>query len=534
LRLRVLLTSSILVGLLSAVVAWPGASSHTQVANQLRSPEGRGSRPSPSAGRGALIGAAATIRPDAARRAGASSGKRPAFGSPVYVTSNADTQGAEPSIRVDSTDPNHRIWITAPTGIGVDAQPLLSAGGDLFWSSDDNGKKWTRASGTGGVSSPTIVGGGDTDVTTRADDAVFGTGLTLANVTLAASCDNGQTWTTNPISTAGTIEDRQWLDAYEDRAKPAGAPDFGLDIGLAQLVTVQQNQRVVYYQVFSQACAPPVAGPPIDTALPSCPLTPPNTPDCYQWPGNVAFDEATGDAYVTYNTQGDLSTGLDDKIVVARIDGGGSAPATQSNAHVVVAAANRPDTFDSFTVVAVDKASNVYVLWNERRPGTDPRLGQTVVMYAYSTNRGATWSAPIQVNQGPKTTTFPWIVAGGAGKIDIVYYGTDATGPSPETVPSTSQWRVYMAQSLNATAKKPTFAEVAATGVLHRGSICTSGTGCAAGTRDLLDYFQVDVDEQGLANIAYTDNFNTPPDGSDPHQEWVTFVQQNGGATLLP
>lgn len=41
---------------------------------------------------------------------------------------------------------------------------------------------------------------------------------------------------------------------------------------------------------------------------------------------------------------------------------------------------------------------------------------------------------------------------------------------------------------------------------MHQGSICTSGTGCTAGTRDLLDFFQVDVDAQGLANIAYTDN----------------------------
>lgn len=41
---------------------------------------------------------------------------------------------------------------------------------------------------------------------------------------------------------------------------------------------------------------------------------------------------------------------------------------------------------------------------------------------------------------------------------------------------------------------------------MHQGSICTPGTGCTAGTRDLLDFFQVDVDAQGLANIAYTDN----------------------------
>jgi hypothetical protein len=89
-----------------------------------------------------------------------------------------------------------------------------------------------------------------------------------------------------------------------------------------------------------------------------------------------------------------------------------------------------------------------------------------------------------------------------------------------------------MAQSLNALDAKPTFKESAATGYMHQGSICTSGTGCAAGTRDLLDFFQVDVDSLGLANIAYTDNLNGPPDGSDPHQELIYFVKQQGGKRI--
>ena len=154
-------------------------------------------------------------------------------------------------------------------------------------------------------------------------------------------------------------------------------------------------------------------------------------------------------------------------------------------------------------------------------------------MLAVSKNRGETWSKPIQVNQGPKTTTFPWIVAGDAGRIDIVYYGIVSTGPSPETVPDSATWRVYMAQSVNSLAAKPTFTESAATPAIHKGKICTSGTGCSAGTRDLLDFFQIDVDRRGNANIAYTDNLNTPADGSDPHQEWVTFVQQKDGTRLF-
>jgi hypothetical protein len=166
----------------------------------------------------------------------------------------------------------------------------------------------------------------------------------------------------------------------------------------------------------------------------------------------------------------------------------------------------------------------VYVVWTERIPseqGTD-------TMLAVSENRGQTWSAPITVNRLPEThtTVFPWIVAGGPGRIDIVYYATSTPGSSPETVASSALWRVWLARSLNATDDTPTFREGPATGFMHQGSICTSGLGCAAGTRDLLDFFQNEIDERGLANIAYTDNLNTPPQGSDPHQEWITFVHE--------
>jgi hypothetical protein len=446
------------------------------------------------------------------------------FGKPVYVSSGPAFQAGEPSIRVDASDPKQRIWIAAPSGIGVDSRSLpedADTGGDIFWYSDDDGKSWTHAPGTAGVGGPTIVGGGDSDVATGPGGEVYGTGLTLANVTLAASCDNGDTFTTNPFSAPGGGDDRQWIDTYEDRAKPVGAPDLVLDYGNIGAA------RILVHQVFSPACAPPIGNVPLDVTLANtCPVPVLADPTCYQWPGNVAVDERTGDVYATYNTQGDPDH---DDIVVSRIAGGASRPATQLDVSTHVAAHDRQDTFDSFTVVAVDRGRNVYVVWSERHHAAK----ETATMLAVSTDRGQTWSKPRQVNKSPKTTTFPWIVAGEAGKIDIVYYGTSSTGPSPETVPQSSTWKVYMAQSTNALSSKPTFTEAVASPPIQRGSICTSGTGCAAGTRDLLDFFQVDVDRAGFANIAYTDNLNTPPAGSDPHQEWITFVQQKDGTRLF-
>src|SRR6266511_261527 len=129
---------------------------------------------------------------------------RLSFDPPSQVSSGPAYQAAEPSIRVDAfSSPTQRIWIAAPSGIGVNTRSLAGPeGGDLFWYSDDDGYSWHFVTGPEGVGSPTMVGGG---------------------------------------------------------------------------------------------------GPDIDASKLSCQIG----PDYYQWPGNVAVDETSGAAYVTYTTQGD-------------------------------------------------------------------------------------------------------------------------------------------------------------------------------------------------------------------------------------
>ncbi len=52
------------------------------------------------------------------------------FDQPVAVTQSRAYQAAEPSIRVDAPDPTHRIWIAAPSGIGINSRSLPAPGSE--------------------------------------------------------------------------------------------------------------------------------------------------------------------------------------------------------------------------------------------------------------------------------------------------------------------------------------------------------------------------------------------------------------------
>src|SRR5438876_7914478 len=82
------------------------------------------------------------------------------------------------------------------------------------------------------------------------------------------------------------------------------------------------------------------------------------------------------------------------------------------------------------------------------------------------------------------------------------------------------------AQSLNANSREPVFRTVQASDhVNHVGTICNLGLLCGSGTRTLLDFFQVAIGPDGLANISYADNGS-----SATHAE---FARQNSGPLAL-
>ena len=423
-----------------------------------------------------------------------------AFSAPIVVDKSAANSTGEPSIDVA---PDGAIYIVAPDGPGVRTPSALGGdgvGGTLIWRSDDKGKAFRFL---GSYDVPTS--GGDADVVVAPNGTIYASSLSYAACSsVGTSTDRGETFLPVPVAGCGQIpisNDREWqaIDGNDTLYTVIG-DTFG---GAIELIRSTVNNPAVIPSVQI-----PVTG---DTD--------------YEWPGTVAVDQRTGTAYTVWQTPG-LPDNCDDtkcavpasairpdRIMMSALPRG----ATTAPAPIEVAS-REFDTFDSFVANAVDKAGRVYVVWSERH---DP-LQETWVMLSSSANGGQSWSAPVKVNAVPKTATFPWVSAGDDGRIAVSYYGSAGKGSSPQRVDADATWQVFSAFSSDAGR---TFSEHRTTGDMNTGRICTSGTGCSAGGRNLLDFFETAVDADGCLLTTFTDNISKTP--------YVAFVRQTGGPGLL-
>jgi hypothetical protein len=426
------------------------------------------------------------------------------FSAPVHIDKSNLT--GEPSIAVA---PDGTEYVVAPAGPGVRAPASLGGGGiggGLVWRSTTHGRTWKLL---GSYDVPT--GGGDSDIAVAPDGTLYASGLSyLACSTVSRSTDRGNSWTPMPLAGCGQqplSNDRQWTATYGNDVVYTAIGD-----------TVNAQIDLVRSSVTSPL------------VIPSTTLRLSRTAD-YQWPGTVVVDQRNGNVYTAWNTSGEPNNcdgsegsskcapreaGSDkrDRILVSALpDGATSPPAPRLVAKRVF------DTYDSFVTDAVDRAGNVYVVWSERHPATRT----TWTMLSVSHDRGSTWSKPVKVNRAPRTSVFPWVTAGDAGRIAVSYYGTSAEGTSPQTVGKASAWHVFSSYS---TDGGRTFQEYRTTGVMHKGAICTSGTGCGEGTRNLLDFFETDLDARGCLVTAYADNT------VDDSGAVISYVRQTSGPGL--
>jgi hypothetical protein len=165
-----------------------------------------------------------------------------------------------------------------------------------------------------------------------------------------------------------------------------------------------------------------------------------------------------------------------------------------------------------FPALAVDPITGkLYAVWSDAHN----------TFFASSSDHGSTWSAPAMVNVAPANTAIFANVAAYNGTVDVVYYGTTASSDND----STAVWNAYLSQTTDDGASF-TQSTVSNTSN-HVGVICTNGTGCAPGTRNLLDLFEVAIDPQnGRAGVIYTDDTLTKDAAGNPLPQ-VVLAQQN-------
>jgi hypothetical protein len=333
---------------------------------------------------------------------------------------------------------------------------------------------------TDGAGSPD-AGGGDIELAVSfpalpsATPTLSMVSLTLANITSAASFNRGNDWTpANPFAALGPPADRQWIEAYG------------------------QNTVYLYYRTLATLTGL-VLQKSIDGGITYAASFGIPNPIGYT-PGWIDVDQTPNpngsvDIYLSAQNSSEL-------VVFHCVD---PTPALPS-----VISCSAPVTVDKtmshghiFDVVTVDNADNVYATWSNNRD----------VFYAYSTNKGASWSNPIAVtNSGtggmPTTNIFPWITAGDNGRIGIVWYGTDA----PTHADNNAEWKTYYAFTANARATTPTMRWLEASDhVNHVGNISQAGFSPneTAVNRNLIDFFEVAHDPRdGAAVIAFGDDHN--------------------------
>lgn len=305
-------------------------------------------------------------------------------------------------------------------------------------------------------------GGGDIDISTSFPTTPGGVpvltmaSLAAADISSNVSTNLGETFQHNGAVALIPSDDRQWIESdgpdnvylfYRAPAPASGlfvqkSTDHGLTFGAAV--------------------------PVLDTANPA------NTT-----PGYIDVDHADGTVYVSHQDNNAL-------YVSHSVDGGQTWIT-----RLVDSSTGHGHLFDP---VKVGDDGTVYTVWSNERH----------ILYAFSTDHGETWSLP-GVIENPATTrtnVFPWLEAGSAGRLGVVWFGTEGDNISA------AEWDVYYSQSLNANSAHPEFRQQRVSEHrIHGSNISEGGLGGSA-NRNLGDYFQVAYDPQGAAVIAFADDHN--------------------------
>jgi hypothetical protein len=457
--------------------------------------------------------------------AGAATSNPVRFGPPVYV--DQQLAGGEPEVFADVL--HGTLIYTAHEGTthlyrdGIVSSPW----GDFsfvsnycnqvnVWTSTDGGANWYRDRYLGSPcpTSPAInTGFSDPDLTQDAGGRVYNTGIDLVNDALFSSIDGGRTW------------DKGIADCHDgDRPWLAGGKANQVFMGTDTIEGSGSGHQVFVSNDGGTTCS--ATGINDNGSL----------PDGGSWTafGKLYYDALNGSLVEPAIFQhGDGSFGVG----ISTMPAGGSAFTPHEGVRGTSMYAHWP-------AIAIDAAGTVYVTWDtdNRQAGTSggcggaPTPAANSIMLLSTNDLGKTWSAPLTVAHPGTRVLWPWIAAGDAGKVSVIWYQTEAQDGLPDLDCQTGHIHAIEATIVNASGKSPQKSIVDAAGrPVHIGWVCQGGTTCVATGQDrrLGDYFTNTLDAHGCVLIATGDTRLTDPTTGGPlPTARPLFLRQNGGPAL--
>jgi len=472
--------------------------------------------------------------------------------------------GAEPSIRVPR-DGKSAAYVSAPTGLGSNFWRITKKQNPNHTVTFQQGPVQQPDLGTGGGDSEISVG----DITQHAPAngcaPIAYSGLhnidLLDNFTVATSTDCGNSFAlANPFGTQNTLTDRQW------QVFDGANTNFLIYhlVSTGQIVVSVSPDAGQHYVSYGASNANGIIEPQLlaesgDNQQIGNIIV--NHAEPIAGATNLVSGEPVHAMYAIFgiadnpgiaaqsNLPGANYNGIDSIYIGRSIDGG----LTWTDKKVFsVNPSTKRELNMLFPVVAADAVGNLYAAWSDTYK----------IEYAVSTDHGAHWSKPYQVNRdnrgvgkggvdapdAGKADVFPWIAAGGNGLLDVVWYHGQGGAAASNRIyrdpgDTKTKWTVAFAQLGRAQhasrgAASPTVLTYtdAITPVIHIGDICQNGTLCDLGVdnpvvprkdRSLLDFFQVAIDKEGRANLAIADN------AAAPGQSISAYTVQLTGVSLL-
>lgn len=437
----------------------------------------------------------------------------------------------EPDIAVD---PQGRVFNSGPTGTGTQRS--------TWFGSVDGGHTFRVMSQKEAPSAITSIpapgpGGGDTDIAfDRSGRQYFSDLWALAcqRVAVTGPADSGASDQENFLGCDGGTapgSDRQWFAVYDPSPATPNESAYRAASGQTPLVYLVWNNLVGPGPNSGEQWNMSTDG--LHYVNATADVTP--TTEAMYSPfggdGYPAIDQVTGKVFqaagcdsTTCGTSSTATPGLymnvgtpDATGMLHFLDDNGSGGQNLTKLVHIADATGSPDTL--FSVLSMDSARNLFVAYAVSN--NNPALRQVFVSAASAASGWTAWTPPVQVSDGSTsmgdaTNVFPWIKAGGPGRADAVWYGSNLqVDPSSH---NNQAWNVFMSQVVF-----PTDSTGAITGAapnvqlvkvtphpMHYDDICLQGSGCitSQGNRNLADFFVVNVDRSGAAEIVYDDTSN--------------------------